>query len=250
MISDDKLLLDKTEDLFRKCRKYAKPVFSSFNNENEQVLICDNAEYDSSCNTMFFGGYDNASRKIYGVFPEWEEASADEFPICIIKVCHKFGGRLTHRDYLGAALGIGIERCKIGDILVFDDCAYVFVCRDIADYIVCELKKIGNRGVKCSICGIDEVRIPKQEFETISCTAASLRLDAVLAACLNVSRSVSSKLVSGECVCVNHRLTDNISFGIKKGDVLSVKGFGRYILDDVGNNTRSGRIHIVVLKYV
>ena len=250
MLSDEKLLIDKINDLFSKCDKYCTPVFSSFLDEGELAVIEDRVFPPPGYNLMQFGGFEGASRRIYGVFPEWQEAEAEEFPVSCVRITFKFGTKLTHRDYLGSILGLGLERYKTGDIIVLDDGAYVFGCSDIAEYIVSTLDKIGRRGVKCRLCGADEIELPPQEFEVIDCVAASPRLDAVISAMLGISRKDSARLVNEERVTVNHRLRTDMSKQISEGDVLSVRGFGRFIFEKAGNNTRSGRIHIRVLKYV
>ena len=157
MLSEEKLLTDKINDLYKKCDKHCQPVFSSFLDESEQAVIMDRIYPPAGYNIKLFGGYEGASRRIYGVFPEWQEPENDDFPLSCVRISFKFGSRLTHRDYLGSILGLGLERFKTGDIIVLEDGAFVFVAEDIAQYIVSFLEKIGSRGVKCALCKREEI---------------------------------------------------------------------------------------------
>lgn len=250
MHSDDKLLLDKISGLYKKCDRYAMPAFSFFLDEREQAVIEDEYSWPAGYNVMFWGGYKDAQRKMYGVFCDWEDVDKTQFPVSCIKISYKFGDRLSHRDYLGSILGLGLESYTIGDIIVLDDGAYVFVSDDIAEYIVSSLDKVGRRGVKCIICDMDETKIPDPQFETINCISASTRLDAIVSSMLGVSRKEGMSLILSGRVMVNHRERTDGSKDICEGDLLSVRGYGRFVFSSVGNNTRSGRIHIKVQKYL
>ncbi len=248
-MDQDKLLIDRISDRIKKCDRYASASFSSFLDEAEQAVVEDNVS-SFGYNTVFFGGYSDAMRRVFGVFPEWEEPDFEQFPITCIKISYGFGDSLSHRDYLGSILGLGLERAKVGDIIVLDDGAYVFVSSDIAEYIVANLDKVGRRGVKVKILSAYDIQIPEPRFETINCIAASTRLDAVVSSMLSLSRKDGVALITDGRVMVNHRLRYDGQKGVKEGDLLSVRGFGRYVLSGIGNNTRSGRIHIKVQKYV
>lgn len=247
---ENKLLLSKTNDLFFACKKNASAKFSPFLNSAEQAEIEDNAVIPYEFNTMFFGGYDEAERKMLGVFPEWEEADAAAFPIKILRFRSRFLDGLTHRDFLGSLMAQGVDRNKTGDILIDGDTAYVFVCADMAAYFADNIKKIGSRGVRSDVCDVSEVRLPKPKTEDMRVICASLRLDAVTAAACGLSRAASAKLISAGLVSVNHRETENASYNVKDGDLLSVRGHGRFVFVSSDGETAKGRLHITVKKYI
>lgn len=249
MDKEEKQIAARVEDMFRLCDKYAAPRFSRFFNEAEAVVAEESAR-QMGYNFSFFGGYSDAQRCILGVFPEWCEPEKDEFPIELLRVEKGYAKQLSHRDYLGTILSLGIERGKIGDILTDDGGAYIFVAEDIADYIARNVTKAANCGIKIKKVVPDENILPKREYEFSDVVAASLRLDAVLAAALNVSRRKSAELIVSGRVNINHKAVSDNSFILKKGDLMSVRGFGRIILDDAGGETRSGRIHIQLKKCV
>lgn len=248
MNTDKKLLLARTKDLFTLCDKHCEAKFSGFLDGAQAAVIEDDFSVPYGYNTMFFGGYEGAERKIFGVFPEWEEARSDEFPISVVRIDAPKFRTLTHRDYLGTLMSLGFERSKTGDILVDDNGAYAVLMSDIAEYAVRNITKIANIGVK--IYKAEEFTIPKPNTMEKTCVSASVRLDAVTAAALNISRTVSEKLISGGSVKVNHRETADRSKQINEGDLISVKGYGRFILKETGQKTGKGRLHITVEKFL
>ncbi len=250
MTSEEKLLLKKTEDLYRLCDKHQKPQFSTFLNEAEMAFIKNNIGQRIGYNSYFFGGYDDAMRTVLGVFPEWEEIDTDIFPLKIIKVIKKYKKELTHRDYLGTVLSKGINREQVGDILVNDDGAYIFILSDIIEYVASGIDKISNVGVKTLVTEISEIEIPEPKFETINTVCASLRLDAIVSAMLKSSRKEAASLILGEKISVNHLPICNVSHILKENDIISVRGSGRYIFVRVDGTTRSDRLHIIVKKYI
>lgn len=250
MTAEEKLLIAKTEDLFRLCDKHQKPQFSAFLNEAEKALLEKNVGDRIGYNCFYFGGYDNAMRTVFGVFPEWEESGVCSFPIKTIKITKKYKKELSHRDYLGTVLSKGINREQVGDILINDDEAFVFILSDIADFVASGIDKISNVGVKTLVEDFSLVEIPEPKFETINTVAASLRLDAVIAAMLRLSRKEASSLILGEKISVNHLPCQNVSHILKENDIISVRGSGRFVFCNVQGTTRSDRLHIIVKKYI
>ena len=251
MTDKNELLIAKTEDLFSLCDKYAEPRFSQFLDGGELAYIEDNFHIPYGYNTMFFGGFPNCERKVLGVFPEWSGAEECLFPISVIRISGGYNRELTHRDYLGTMLSLGIDRSKTGDIIIDEDgFAYAAVMTDIAEFIAENIKKIGNQGVKTEIvANVGELN-PKRRFMQISVVCASPRADAVVGAVTKLAHSASAKLITGDKLKVNHRPVTDTSHQIKEGDLLSIQGFGRFVFEGAEGTTRSGRTHISVKKYI
>lgn len=250
MNEEEKILIARIKDLYRLCERDASAKFSPFLNESEIALIKAEALNQNGFNTAFYGGFDDAQRCMFGIFPEWQEAKPEDFPVTALKIDKGYKKELSHRDYLGTFLSLGIDRSKFGDILVSENGAYAFVSEDIADYLIFNIKKISNCGVKLKRVDLKNEELPKQSYEEINAVAASPRIDAVLSAALKFSRKESAMCINSGKVNVNHRLVQDISYSLKEGDLLSVRGFGRIIIENFGENTRSGRIHVVLKKYV
>lgn len=248
--TDEKLLIARCEDLFTLCDKYCCPRFSDFLDGAEQALLQDKMVFPYGYNTLLFGGFADAEKKILGVFPEWSEAAAEEFPIRCIKIEGGFTRRLTHRDYLGTIMSLGIAPAKLGDIVVSDGFAYVFLHSSIADYVADNVHKIGNQGVKITVISdMSKVRVERR-YKTFGTICASERLDAVTAAAANISRSISAGLIEGGKVKVNHREIYKTSETVKEGDLLSIRGHGRFLVDKFGSETRKNRLHIIFKQYI
>ena len=250
MDNNDKLLIAKTEDLFSLCERYCSPVFSGFLDGAEQALIHDKAVFFGGYNVMLFGGFDDAEKKIMGVFPEWSETDMAQFPISCLKVEGGFTRKLNHRDYLGTIMSLGIAPDRLGDIVVYDRFAYVFIHNDIAGYVRDNLHKIGNHGVSVKpVENFRDISIERR-YKTIGAVCASGRLDAVVGAAANVSRSVSAGLIDAGKVKLNHREITKASEPVKEGDLLSIRGYGRFLVHSFDGGTRKNRLHITLKQYI
>lgn len=247
----NKILLSKANDLFRLCEKYSSERFSAFLDGGQLAFIEDNAVFPYGFNVMLFGGYAESEKKILGVFPDWTEPCEALFPISALRIELGFSGTLSHRDYLGALLSLGIDGGKIGDILVdTEQSAYCFVCEDIADYICANLRKIGSYGVKITQIPLCDVKDVKRSYQHMSLICASLRTDAVVGAITKLSRQKASDLIGAGKVKINHRITEENASLLKEGDLISIRGFGRFILRGTGAKTRKDRLHINVDKFI
>ena len=241
----DDIFINKMHDVGRLCEKYRTARFSRFLDSREQELLKENG-----ISGMLFGGYDGAERKMLDVFPEWEEPESSAFPISLIKFTPRIESEISHRQYLGTVLSLGIERDKIGDILVEPEYAYIFLCEDIAEFVAENVKKVGRCGVFAKIADLETAVIPQKKFEIISAIAASMRLDAVLSGLLNKSRNDIKSLILSGRVFVNHFETVKTDLAVKEGDLLSIRGFGRAEIFEIGAKTRSDKIHIKFKKYI
>ena len=250
MNTDKRLITARISDLFDQCERYGEAKFSAFLDGGEIAVIEDDFHIPYGFNVMLFGGYENAERKILGVFPEWEDAEEEKFPLSVIRFDAPKFRELSHRDDLGSIMSRGIERNKTGDILTDDTGAFVIADSSIAEYIIRNTKKIATAGVKGSVIPMKEFAAPKPKTQEKSCVAASLRLDAIIAAAYNISRATAERLVKEGRVKLNHRENPSRSAAVDTGDLISVKGYGRFILKDTGRETQKGRLHITVEKYV
>ena len=164
MTSEEKLLIAKCEDLFRLCDRYADCRFSDFLNEAEQAFIQREIGQRLGYNTQFFGGFSDAQRKIFGVFPEWMEISYDVFPIGVVKISKKYKKVLSHRDYLGTVLSTGLDRVKIGDIIVNEDGAYIIQGKKFLILLQGILKKFQMSVLKPNCAAFQKLMYQNRSF--------------------------------------------------------------------------------------
>lgn len=243
---NDDIFIKKIQDVIRLSEKYHSPKFSKFIDEHQQASLKKEGIFEG----VLFGGYEGSERKVFGVFPDWVEPQESEFPVTALRFTKKYEKELNHRHYLGTILSLGIERDKIGDILIDEDGATVFVLEDIAGFITENIRKIAGCGVSVSILKQGSIRIPEKRFELMDIVAASLRLDACLAAILKISRKDAKDLALSGNVSVNHLEIKSEDTKLLVGDLLSIRGFGRAEIFEVGGKTRSDRVHITVKKYI
>lgn len=247
-MENNNILLSAADDLYNLCERRGCAVFSRFYDGGEQAILQDNHLVYG--NSLLYGGNPACERKILGVFPDWETPEYETFPITLVKCTCSFKKDFTHRDYLGSLMGLGIERDRIGDIVVTEDAGYFFLHSSISEYVLANLKKIGSHGVKLSVENISQMEYPEGKFAILKTVVASMRLDSVVGGATNLSRSKCAALIEHEKVSVNHRLTVESSAKVSEGDLLSVRGFGRFIVSSVEGETRSGRLHISLKKYL
>ncbi len=199
-----------------------------------------------------FGGADGAER-IMIRFGDPEELCYEvPFPISTLyiePISAKFAEPLTHRDFLGAILNLGIERSVIGDIIVRGSAAYVFAREDIARYIASELIRVRRTDVKVSICEhLPEGELYKTEQKHIQ--IQSERLDAVIARVYNLSREDAQRLFAKGLVFASGREISSVSYTPKENEIFSVRGYGRFIYRGFESNTRKGKLNVIIENFI
>ena len=185
------------------------------------------------------GGFDNSERKILVIGKE-EKSEEDNF-IIMLKITSN--EKLSHREVLGSILGTGIKRDVVGDIVIYENIAYVYVANEISKYIIQNLDKVGREKVKISKCN-ETIEIVDDSKE-INTTLSSLRLDSAISACYGLSREVSAELIKNNKVKLNYIETTNVSKSIKEDDLISVRGYGRFTIFKIVGETRKSRIRVI-----
>lgn len=197
------------------------------------------------------GGYEEAERKVIVVYPDYLQQDYIDFSISAIKVWGNFKfSDISHKDYLGSVLGLGIKRDKIGDIIVHDEYAYIIVHKDLLTFINMNLENIGRESVKTKEVKISDIEKPQEEYKIIKTTVSSMRLDNIISSSYNMSRNNSSKIIKSGNVKVNWEPIDNISFDVEIGDLISIRKYGRVKIKDVLGESKKGRLKIMLKKYI
>ncbi|UUZ85575.1 YlmH/Sll1252 family protein [Paenibacillus sp. P26] len=157
---------------------------------------------------------------------------------------------LDHGDYMGAILGLGIKREKIGDIYVREDGRHVLVASEIADFIRLHLNQVHRVHVQTEVLPLDKLEPAGQKLEEMNLTVASLRLDGIVSDVYRLSRAkVLIPIKAGRCK-VNWKQEEDPSKSLKEGDVVSLKGFGRFKVLELEGQTKKGRFRLKVGKFV
>jgi len=175
----------------------------------------------------------------------------DEIGITPLKISGSGFASLGHRDFMGGLLSLGIDRSVVGDIAVLSESeAVVFVKDKIAPFIISELTKIGRDGVRVSEADIKPDFVIPRRYGDMNIVVSSPRLDGIVKAITGKSRELAAETVRAGLCELNYAVTDNVSAEVKEGDILSVRGFGKYVIGRTEGETRSGRIRIAVKKYL
>ena len=228
-------------DLQRRAENSGRTVFSDFLGMSSVSELNAMHLYPSP---VFWGGFSGAER----VVAAFGSPENEDFPISVISVKpvnQKFADELSHRDFLGAVLGLGIKRNVIGDIIINENCGYMFCLDSIADYITENLNEVKHTTVKAEMCGkLPSFAVP--EPETAEYIVSSRRLDVLTAAVFGLSRKSAAELFSKEKVFVNGSLKST-SYTVSDGDSVSVRGFGRFVFAGEIRRTKKDRA-VVKLK--
>lgn len=249
---DERLLFAKVLDQAAFSLKRHQPAFTDFLDMAKSGKFLEMLSYERDLQVMAFGGTEDTERRMLGFAPDYMELKKEDFPICALRIRKnkKFGQTdLSHRDYLGSILGLGIDRGKIGDIFVGEEETICFVEEEIASYISANLQKVSRTPVEVTETQIESVSVEK-EMEVRRISVASLRLDAVAGAALHLARGKVQDYISAEKANVNWSVTTNTSYLLKEGDMVSVRGFGRFRVLSIEGRTKKDRIVVEVGIYI
>lgn len=245
---DDRILVSHILDMIEICEKSYQPKFSFFLDER-QVLLTENVMQEQHCEHYgFFGGYDNASRKVLGIFPPYWD-NEEIYPITALSIKYRESDKLTHRDFLGVFMSRQIKRNMLGDIVVGKGIATVFVYNTVKDMLMSEISKIGSVGVKITETDGLDFQI-EQSFTEKTGTVSSMRLDSIVSVATGLSREKSASLIKGGNVTVMYNVVETPSYQMSEGEIFSVRGSGKFIFFSVNGKTKKDRIHITIKKYI
>ncbi|MBO5928801.1 MAG: hypothetical protein J6Q42_02150 [Clostridia bacterium] len=246
---EDGLLRARIDDACQLCEWRSCPRFVGFLDEHRQAVARAVLRERGEQNFCFFGGYDDAERTFLGVFPSYTEPDTAAFPLTSIVFRYRTAAALSHRDFLGTLLSLGLKREKIGDILCNSGQTVVFVSEDLAEYIVESVTKVGGEGVTAETPFTGTLNVERQ-FNEWQDTVASARLDAVLKTALRTSREEASRRIAAGLVSLNHMPCLSASHAVSEQDVLSVRGGGRFVVEQIGPSTKKGRLFIKIKQYI
>ncbi|RJE90752.1 RNA-binding protein [Paenibacillus sp. 1011MAR3C5] len=198
------------------------------------------------------GGHANAERKRALIAPDYRDVDNEPMHIAVLEA--RAAGathlELDHGDFLGALLGLGIKRDRIGDIHVHESFAHIMVTDEIADYLNIHLRQVHRLSVLTDILPLEQLKPIVSKLEEMSFTVASMRLDGIASDVYRISRSkIVEPIRAGRCR-VNWKTEENPSEPLKEGDVVSLKGLGRFKVLEVDGLTKKGRIRVKIGKFI
>ena len=246
MVTDE--LQRRLLDIARAANGLGEARFSRFL-EPPEYLLAQKAAHESGAVLSLFGGYGDAERRVAG-FSSSDSIAPQDWPIACIRL--RWNAKFAsagHRDVLGALMALGVERAMMGDIQMGEDCAYLFVLREIADYLCANMDSAGRAKLSADRIDVSEAQIAAPKGREFRVTISSMRLDALVAEGYDLSRSDAQGLIRRGLVKRNHMPCEKGDCRVEAGDMISVRGHGRLkFLTDLGE-TKKGRCAVRLFRY-
>lgn len=255
-----KLLISGIEDKREQCEERYMVTNTAFLDIRQRSEA---ERYIRKCgirNGIFRGGYAEAERCVLTFIPEYMDLGEipelifndypEEDPLAAVRIKKpRNAGELSHRDYLGALMGLGIKRECIGDILVRSDGADIIVLKELCDYIMLNLTKAGRVYLESERIDISQLKEPEQRIREKTDTVASVRLDNVVSSAFNIPRGAAAEAVKAGLVFVNNLQAEKTDYSVKEGDKISLRGKGKCCLAEIGGKSRKDRQYIKINIY-
>lgn len=249
---EERLLLSRALDQIQLADTRSIPTHTGFLSPAEAGSILQLLAAVGGPSYFFLGGYDEAERRRCAFLPDWQspEALQPEELISAVRATWYPSHTLTHRDFLGSLMGLGLKREAIGDILVGQGSCDILLLPELRAFVLQNLEYAGHEKLHVEPVSLDCLHFPQPKVRVIHDTVPSLRLDAVAAAGFSVSRSKLSDAIHAGKVTINWQAVTRADFPIEEGAVIACRGMGKCKLIEVGQLSRKGRINITLHRYL
>ena len=237
-------LLKRAADLAERCERTSSVTHTAFLTPAEQFALTKWAAA-ADCKMVLTGGHPDCERKAAFFLPFYMESDDLDAADYICAVTAKAGfGEPAHRDYLGAALGLGIKREWLGDIWVNGEEAVIFVMQTVERHIADGLEKVGRYGVKLQRAELNELTPPERKVKRVSFSVKSMRFDAVLAGMFGLSRTAAASHIAAGEASLNYSECLKNDALVSPGDIISLRGCGKGAVSELGGLSRKGRLFV------
>ncbi len=249
---EDQMVVAQALDKVESVLKGQDMACTSFLDPHQQDVVEGIIRRIHEIKYRFMGGFDRAERRRIVMIPEYMMWEMVEIPLCYLEISGNFDfQQVSHRDYLGSILGLGLKREMVGDILVKPDGgSHLIAALEIKETILFNLEKVHQVPVTVTEISEEQLAIPEERVKEINTTVASLRLDSIASAGFSNSRTKMAKDIKTEKVKVNFETVTNPAHTIDPGDIISIRGRGRVEIKVVAGETRKGRIKLTLNRYL
>ncbi len=257
-MTEKEILISRLTDKKNQANDNSMITNTFFLSADERSYVMNLFRSTAELNTFYFGGYEDAERTVAVFAPcfynidnitAYMTDNPDDNPLSLLEIKKDRFSNLSHRDYLGAIMGLGIKREMIGDIITTGEGCYVFCISSIAKYICENMKNAGRGTLKIEIKPTDMLPIMNENYDEIFLSLASLRLDAVVSSAFNISRTLASEAINKGIVFVNSSCIMKADASVKPGDKIVLRGRGKVVISEVIGINKKGRTHITIKKY-
>lgn len=251
---EERLLLARALDKLDLARSRSVPAHTGFLSPQERRSIQALIDASGHPRHLFFGGCEGAERTVCAFLPDWQEEDGwlgdPDCPVSALRASFPEDAGLTHRDFLGSILGLGITREKVGDLLVGEGRCDIVILREIEAFLLLHLEGAGRTRLKLSPVPLDRLEPPQVQVRQIRDTVATLRLDAVAASAFSLPRSKAAGLITSGRLQLNYKECVKPDRAVAEGDVLSCRGMGKCLVKKAGGTSKKGRIMIELERYI
>lgn len=257
--SEDKLLFSKVLDKISISDKRNQVVHTDFLDLSQKHKIENLLKRLKKTNYLFYGGYNDAERVMLMIYPEkfyeledvLKQIYINEIKVIRIKLPNELQGKYAHRDYLSGLMKLGIKREKFGDILVDKLGADILACEEVVDYTIQNLSELTRFSKSViEVIKIEELRKIQINKEKMQIIIPSLRLDSIVSELAKMPRTKVSQIIGQEKVLVNFEVQNKSSKILKQNDIITIRGKGKFILNEVIGSTKKEKLIVNVEKYV
>lgn len=253
-MTKDELITARIEDKIAQCRDGWYVTSTGFLDSHEQALARAASRHAAGVRTLMYGGFEDAERRMLVCIPADLPLSSEEATEGLIRVLRlakpAISRDLSHRDYLGSLLGLGIERRLTGDILVRPDGADIFIVPEIEAFLLQEFHRVGNTEVSVKAACVSEAVIPEARVEYIRDSVGSPRLDSIVSSAFRLSRSKAAEAIKHGIVSVDHVEVIKPDAVLGEGANITLKGKGKAVLEEIGGESRKGRIRVLIKRFI
>ncbi|MBR5230108.1 MAG: hypothetical protein IKW01_04545 [Firmicutes bacterium] len=263
-MDENKLFLKIVEEKFQRFKDYYVMMNSDFLTLEQQSLLAGFMRTARREGTFFYGGYGDAERRMVIFLPDytgvtseeelqqWCNDNPDDCPLAVldIKVPAQERGKLSHRDYLGALMGEGIKREKVGDILVSEDGAQIIVAKEMAEYLAQNYRQVGRVSLCAEIIPISGLNTGEIKVEHERFSLPSPRLDNIVSGAFNIARKDAVEAISRGKVFVNGVEMSKPDYALKGGEKVVLRGKGKIIYQGERGTSRKGKTYVEIIKYI
>ena len=253
---EDKICIAQILDKIENSQKENKIIYRDFLDMYEMSLVSNFLKKISFKEYILVGGCKEAEGKCLIIYPSKEEENAKKLEKEILKIVRinlydEDIGKYTHRNYLGGIVKLGLKREKVGDILVRKEGADIICLESFAEILKQELSTLTRfEKSKIEIKEMNEIIVPIVQKEEIKIIIPSFRLDNFVSDLARTSRSKAVEIIKQERVFINGQNETKVSKQVKEGDIITIRGKGRFVVKQLYGTTRSGRTVVIIEKYV
>ncbi|KEH52799.1 YlmH family RNA-binding protein [Streptococcus macedonicus] len=248
---DEYDFIEKIDDLARRVEETYAYALTDFLNLR-QVDIAKSVIGNRRLHYFVSSDYYPAEYARLIVAPDYYEFNPEDFELTLLEVNYnsKFN-QLTHSQIMGTLLHkLGIKRTVIGDILVESGYAQLLVKQNMADYFRANVTKIAKASVSLKEIPLEQLIAGEKDSRQLDIIVSSMRMDKVLATVLNLSRSQAVQLIETDKVKLDYQIVDRASEMLQVGDLISVRGFGRFSILSENGFTKNGKCKLTVDKMI